>query len=139
MFKLKIISPGKTKEKWLEEAMEEYIKRLRPSMEIESIWVKNDEQLLDLALREKALICLDPLGNLYDSKKFSSYLINQFVEHDSRLALIIGGPEGLPQELKKFPLLSLSPLTMTHQIIRLVLIEQIYRAIEIYKGTKYHK
>lgn len=138
-FKIKIISPGKIKEKWLDEAMAEYIKRLKNSLEIESVWVKNDAQLLDVALKEKSLICLDPVGKLYDSSKFSQYLIQQLIENDSRLSIVIGGPEGLPAKLKEYPLLSLSPLTLTHQMVRLLLVEQIYRAIEIEKGSKYHK
>jgi 23S rRNA (pseudouridine1915-N3)-methyltransferase len=56
------------------------------------------------------------------------------------LTFVIGGPEGLPPSLKKYPdRLSLSPLTFTHQIVRLVLVEQLYRAIEIAKGSSYHK
>ena len=139
MFKLKIISPNKTKEKWLEEALDEYVKRLQPYLEIEWLWVKNDKQLLEHSTKEKNLICLDPLGKLFDSSKFSQFLISKFIEHHSRLTFIIGGPEGLPKELKQNTLVSLSPLTMTHQIIRLVLVEQIYRSIEIYRGSQYHK
>jgi 23S rRNA (pseudouridine1915-N3)-methyltransferase len=60
----------------------------------------------------------------------------------SRLSFVIGGAEGLPSELKntqKLSLLSLSALTFTHQFARIILMEQIYRASEIRKGSAYHK
>lgn len=138
--KLKILSVGKNKEAWLEEALEEYVKRLKPFISIQFLWVKNDGQLLLSAQKESSLICLDPAGALMASEEFSQFLHHKLQEAGSHLTLVIGGPEGLPSSLKQnHPLLSLSPLTMTHQIVRLVLMEQIYRAFEIKKGSKYHK
>lgn len=140
MYKLRIISVGKTKEEWLESAIAEYIKRLQPIAAIEFVWAKNDAQLISLVEKEVAVICLEASGPMFDSEKFSSYFIKQLEAHGSRLAFVIGGAEGLPETLKKsYPLLSLSRMTFTHQMIRLVLIEQIYRAFEIDKGSRYHK
>jgi len=64
-----------------------------------------------------------------------------WVNQGSRIAFAIGGAEGLPPQIIKQAayILSLSPLTFTHQITRLILIEQIYRALEIEKGSQYHK
>jgi 23S rRNA (pseudouridine1915-N3)-methyltransferase len=140
MLKLKIFSVGKTKEAWLEEAIQEYVKRLKPSVLIEFIWAKDDQQLVDSVKKEPLAICLDPAGRLMTSEELSSFLSQCWEKGGSRLAIVIGGADGLPPELKKHsPLISLSPLTFTHQITRLVLIEQIYRAIEIQKGSQYHK
>lgn len=140
VLKLKIISIGKTKEKWLNEAIDEYLKRLSPVLKIEFVWAKNNDQLRELLDKEPSVICLDAAGHLYNSEKFSEFLHAQFVENKSRLVMAIGGAEGLPQDLKsRYRCISLSPLTMTHQIVRLVLIEQIYRSFEIAKGTQYHK
>jgi len=140
MLKLKILSVGKTKEKWLEEAFSEYVKRLNPSVQIECIWAKDTPQLVEWAQKEHSYLCLDPSGHLFTSEEFSRFLIQQWEKGGSRLTLMIGGAEGLPQEIKqKGSSISLSPLTFTHQITRLVLIEQIYRAIEIQKGSQYHK
>ena len=140
MLKLKIISIGKTKEEWLNEAIEEYVKRLSPILKIEFIWVKNNDQLREMLDKENNVICLDAAGKLFDSKKFAEFIQTQFVKNKSRLTMAIGGADGLPEDLKsRYDCISLSPLTMTHQIVRLVLIEQIYRAFEIAKGTKYHK
>lgn len=140
MLKLKLISIGKTKEEWLNAAIEEYVKRLSPILKIEFVWVKNDDQLREQLDKETSVICLDAAGKLFDSENFAEFLQTQFVENKSRLTIAIGGAEGLPHDLKtRYRCISLSPLTMTHQIVRLVLIEQIYRAFEIAKGTKYHK
>ena len=144
MYRIKIFSIGKTKEKWLEEALKEYLKRLTQTASIDFILAKNNEQLTSLikneATRGTLIICLDANGQVLDSDQFSSYLIRQLEMGGSRLSLVIGGSEGLPEKFKQtYPLLSLSKLTFTHQIIRLILVEQIYRALEISKGSKYHK
>lgn len=138
--KVKIISVGKTKESWLDEAFEEYIKRLKPITLVECLWAKNDAQLIEWVSKEKGIISLDPGGALHTSEEFSSFMIRQLQLNGARTTWVIGGAEGLPKEVKSLgPLISLSPLTFTHQITRLVLIEQIYRAFEIDKGSKYHK
>lgn len=140
MIKLRIYSVGKTKEEWLELAIAEYLKRLTNQVSIEFVWSKNDQQLIDSVEKEEAVLCLDSKGHMMDSEKFSSFLMKEIEASGSRLAFVIGGPDGLPTALKKkYPLLSLSPMTFTHQIIRLILIEQIYRAFEIHKGSRYHK
>ena len=144
MYRIKIFSIGKTKEKWLEEALAEYLKRLTQTATIDFILAKNDEQLTTLveneATRGTLIICLDAEGKVLDSDQFSCYLMHQLEAGGSRLSLVIGGSDGLPAAFKQtYPLLSLSKLTFTHQIIRLILVEQIYRALEIAKGSKYHK
>lgn len=140
MLKLKIFSVGKTKEKWLEEAFKEYEKRLKPVMHIECGWAKDSQTLLEWAQKEPNVICLDPQGTLVSSEKFAEVLEQAWIKGGSRLTIIIGGAEGLPELLKKqFQLISFSPMTFTHQITRLILIEQLYRASEIQKGTQYHK
>lgn len=140
MLKVKILSVGKTKEAWLEEAIQEYLKRLKSSVAFEFAWAKDDAQLIEIAQKEPAAIALDPKGRLLTSEEFSTFLDQKFIEGGARLTLIIGGAEGLPPLLKsKLSLISLSPMTFTHQITRLILIEQIYRALEIQKGSRYHK
>jgi 23S rRNA (pseudouridine1915-N3)-methyltransferase len=139
MIKIKIISVGKTKEAWLEAAFSEYIKRLKGQVAIECIWTKTDQQLIEKALEEPSRLTLDPAGKLLTSEQFAKQLQIKLEGCGARLAFVIGGPEGLPNALRSGELVSLSPLTMTHQIVRLVLIEQIYRAFEIFKGSQYHK
>lgn len=141
MIKVKILTIGKTKEKWLDDALDEYIKRMKPSLTLEWNLLKNDQQLIDSALKEPSFICLDVQGRLLSSEEFAQFFHLTIEKNGSRLCLIIGGAEGLPEKLKQKAdaLISLSPLTFTHQITRLVLIEQIYRALEIKKGSSYHK
>ena len=140
MLKLKILSIGKTKESWLEEALGEYAKRLKSHMMIEWVWAKDNSQLIEYANKESTVICLDPIGKLLTSEQFAVFFDQLWEKGGSRLTVVIGGADGLPNEFKqKYPLISLSPLTFTHQITRLILIEQIYRSIEIKKGSNYHK
>ena len=140
MQKLRILSVGKTKETWLDEAISEYQQRLSKVLTFEFIWAKNDAQLLLLAVKEPLALCLDATGTLMNSPTFSSFIMKKFEEGGSRLTMIIGGAEGLPEPLKqRHALISFSPMTFTHQMIRLILVEQIYRAFEIDKGSNYHK
>ena len=141
MFKVKVLTIGKCKEEWLAAALSEYEKRLKGKALFEWAIAKNNVQLVEWADQEPDFIPLDPQGELLDSESFSRKLFRLFVEKGSRLCFIIGGAEGLPPPIRtRFPFrLSLSPLTFTHQITRLVFIEQIYRAFEIEKGSGYHK
>ncbi len=139
MIKISIISIGKTKEKWLEDACAEYIKRLQAVVHITYLWARDDAQLIEWVNKEDQVVCLDPQGSLFSSEELSDFLVKSWTSGGSRLCLVIGGATGLPLELKKKPLISLSRLTFTHQITRLVLLEQIYRSVEIQKGSNYHK
>ncbi|MEI8124785.1 MAG: 23S rRNA (pseudouridine(1915)-N(3))-methyltransferase RlmH [Parachlamydiaceae bacterium] len=144
MYKIRIFSVGKTKEKWLDEAIAEYLKRLQQTATIEFVLLKNDDLLTSAVQKESdngtVVLCLDATGKTLDSEGLSNYLLRQLELGGARLVLVIGGAEGLPPILKNsYPLLSLSALTFTHQVIRLILVEQIYRAFEIAKGSKYHK
>ena len=140
MFKITLFTIGKTKELWLEEALSVYLKRLKSQCTIEFILTKDDHHLGLLASKKDHAICLDPLGASLSSEEFSTFLLKELEKGGSNLAFIIGGPNGLPESFKeKFPLLSFSKMTFTHQMMRLLLVEQIYRALEINKGTSYHK
>lgn len=140
MYKIKILTIGKTKEHWLDEAIEEYLKRLKTAASIEFVYARDNAQLVELAEKSERVIALDEKGRLLDSPAFSTFLIDHLEKGGARLSFIIGAAEGLPEKIKKeYPLFSLSPLTFPHQIARLLLIEQIYRAIEIEKKSPYHK
>ncbi len=140
MIRIKLLSIGKTKESWLEEAAQEYVKRLSNQVTFEFSWVKDNEQLIAHAAKDSHVLCLDPAGTAFSSEEFSPFLMQQIQKGNSRLTIIIGGAEGLPHEMKShYPLISLSKMTFTHQITRLILMEQIYRSFEIGKGSQYHK
>jgi len=136
----KILSVGKNKEEWLETAINLYKDRLKGTATFTFIWAKNDQQLEAFALKEKFLIALDPQGPMLTSEGFAHFLEKQWMEQGATLTFVIGGAEGLPSSIReKAPLLSLSKMTFTHQMARLILVEQIYRALEILKGSGYHK
>ena len=136
MFKVKVLTIGRVKESWLESALAEYEKRLHPNVLIEWRLAKDDKQLIEWSAKE-SYIALDPKGKLFDSESWSK----KMMQLGARPIFCIGGPEGLPEEILKKAQLrwSLSPLTFTHQIARLILLEQIYRAMEIERGSPYHK
>ena len=136
MFKVKVITIGKLKEKWLDDALSEYEKRLKGKMEIEWCLFKEDKELSSWA-HQNSFIALDPKGKLLTSETWSETMHKMGL----RLNFIIGGALGLASQVLKEAkfVWSLSPLTFTHQMTRLILIEQLYRAVEIEKGSKYHK
>lgn len=142
MYKIKIFSIGKSKEPWLEEALLEYEKRLKPYLLVEWILAKDREKLKLFVAKEPHYLCLDPKGTLFPSSEaFSVFFVRQLEAQGSRLSLVIGDADGLPLLLrsKASQLISLSPLTFTHQMTRLILLEQFYRALEIDRGSFYHR
>jgi 23S rRNA (pseudouridine1915-N3)-methyltransferase len=141
MFKIKVYTIGKLKETWLEKILAEYTKRLCTSLTIEWNLAKNQSQLDMFLEKETHYICLDPKGHQLTSLAFSQFLFQNLEINGSRLSFIIGGAEGLSSKIKgkASQVISLSLLTFTHQMTRLILVEQLYRAVEIEKGTQYHK
>ena len=140
MIRVAILSVGKTKEKWLEEAISMYVERLGSVCQFEFLWYKDDQQFLKACSEHKDLILLDPEGKLLTSEEFTERFFQEAVKSHSRLHFAIGGADGFSQEMKKrYPRISLSPMTFTHQMTRLLLVEQIFRAFEIQKGSGYHK
>ena len=102
--------------------------------------MKKSEQLGPL-LEQTPFIALTPEAKQYSSEEFSIQMHYFLEKLGSRLAFLIGGAEGIAPELlsKAFATISFSKMIFTHQIVRLLLIEQIYRATEIEKGSGYHK
>lgn len=140
MIKIKIISPGKVKDLWLEEALSEYVKRLSRVIKVELIFTKDEEKFYEVLKAEKKVIYLDPEGKEFTSEKFSETLRKEIEKQGGSLSLAIGGPMGFPEELLKGnDTISLSKMTLTHQMARLFLLEQIYRSAEIWRGSDYHK
>ena len=119
----------------------EYEKRLKPAMTITTHFLKSDDALVDAVKNSKGVvIALDENGQQYTSREFSKEVYKGLEDGGSHLSFCIGGFDGLPIEIKKTArLISLSKMTWTHQMARLLLLEQIYRAVEIRKGTAYHK
>ena len=147
--KLRMVGRKNNGEKWLEDAYSTYDTRLKPTnLNVQTFYHKNDNELTKNIEADESknhkVILLDPLGKLVTSEVFSDNMYNWLEDGGSRLTFVIGGAEGLPEELKagrsgKNDLLSLGKMTFTHQFARVLLMEQIYRASEIRKGSGYHK
>jgi 23S rRNA (pseudouridine1915-N3)-methyltransferase len=128
-------------EDFINEGCMEYEKRLKPTMQITTHFLKSDGALIDAVANSKGtVIALDENGRQYTSREFSKEVYKGLEDGGAHLNFCIGGFDGLPDEIKKTArLISLSKMTWTHQMARLLLLEQIYRAVEIRKGTAYHK
>lgn len=107
-------------------------------MQIDWVLAETNKELIDKALKETSFITLDLKGKFLSSEDFSRHLFSVF---GLKPTFIIGGAEGLDAKITNRASFSwsLSPLTFTHQMVRLLLVEQLYRAIEIEEGSSYHK
>jgi 23S rRNA (pseudouridine1915-N3)-methyltransferase len=157
MLKIKFIVIDRTRSRFLKEGENHYLDRLKKYSRVEWVEVKparikrgsTGEEVLNTegaAVARKIdpgdyLIALDRTGYQYDSKKLSDWLDGLSTNVNGWVCFVIGGPLGLSKVIidRADKVLSLSKLTLTHEMSRLFLIEQVYRAFTIMKGEKYHK
>ena len=150
---IKIICVGKVKEKIYREAIEEYIKRQTKYTKIEIIEVndvdfdnkdivldREKENILKVLNSKDYIITLEINGKQMSSLDFSKKIDNIFLIN-SNITFIIGGSYGLHNCIKEMSnyALSFSEFTFPHQLFRIILLEQIYRAFKIQKNESYHK
>lgn len=160
LLKFQIITVGKLKEKYLKDGINEYLKRLQRYATVEIIEVA-DEQTPDNAsdaeeLQIKAkeaqriqkyikddtyLIALAIEGKMFTSKQLADKIEQLGIGGRSHITMVIGGSLGLDDSILKQAdlLLSFSKMTFPHQLMRLILVEQLYRSYRIIKGEPYHK
>lgn len=151
--KINIVSVGKIKESFLKEAISEYAKRLQKFVELSFIEVKDEPnkdgldckkieggRILD-ALPSGFNICLAIEGKMLDSIELSKKISDIFTYNASTINFIIGGSLGLSKEVldKADYKLSFSKMTFPHQLMKVILLEQIYRAFKIINNESYHK
>lgn len=154
MKNITVVAVGKIKESYFREATMEYVKRLTPFVKISFLELKPEpfygegdkekakrsegERIL-AALEKRTdsqIFILDEQGKNYSSEAFARHL--DFIERPT--IFVIGGAHGLHEDvLKKYRnTMSLSPMTFPHEMARMILVEQIYRAATIIKGKSYH-
>lgn len=138
MYKINLYSVGKNKETWLNDALKEYQKRLQKQIQLLFNFSKTTEQMVKALQNESFIICLDPKGEELSSESFAQFLKQNLEKNGCNLALVIGESRGLPLILKKHPLVSFSKMIFTHQLSRLIITEQIYRAVQIWNRSPYH-
>ena len=134
--RLAIYAIGKVKKTWIQEGIKNYKKRM-PELSINEFKNFNLENLKNEALN-KIIISLSEEGKIYTSYDFASLLLNF---KNKRIVFLIGDTDGLSSDIKLNSnlILSLSPLTFPHELARLILIEQIYRAVSITQNSPYHR
>ena len=156
---IKIYAIGKIKD-FYKTGADEYVKRISSYAKIEVIEVKDEaistnpndseikkaislegDRILKLLKPNEYLIALDLNKKELDSVEFSQYLFKKIEDNGSNISFVIGGSYGLSDELKKRAndLISISKFTFLHQMSRLILLEQIYRAFKIKNNETYHK
>jgi 23S rRNA (pseudouridine1915-N3)-methyltransferase len=153
--RLLVAAVGKIKEKHWQAAQTDYVKRIGRYTDFQVVEVKDavarsvpeavarqreGEQLLQATADYHRLIALTPIGKQVDSPELADFLQKEVVAY-GRLAFLIGGPYGFSDEVLTacHLQLSLSSLTFPHELARIVLLEQLYRACSILNGEKYHK
>ena len=137
----KIIAIGKIKKKWIQTGIEMYLNRL-PGLKVieikDSTQKKEADKIKEILKKDETLITLNENGHTFTSKQLALKLQDS---HNQNITFVIGGATGISPSLNNAAAwqLSLSPLTFPHEIARLLLIEQLYRAKTITQGGPYHK
>ncbi|HOM42202.1 MAG TPA: 23S rRNA (pseudouridine(1915)-N(3))-methyltransferase RlmH [Bacillota bacterium] len=157
---ISIITVGKLKERYLKEAVEEYSTRLSKYCKLEIIEVpdekapenlspaqeltvmqKEGQGILKHVKDDTYMIALTIQGNQLSSEGLADFINDLGIKGRSNIAFVIGGSLGLSEEVLKRAdfKLSFSPMTFPHQLMRVMLLEQVYRGFRIIKGEPYHK
>lgn len=147
MLKVSVFAVGKLKETFWRDACAEYLKRLEGYAnvvvkEIPDTTKEKEAQAILSALPEKTpVILLDIKGKPTSSEAFSQKLDNWALSGKSHLVFIIGGSDGVTEEIKKraSERMSFGPITLPHNLARVVFLEQLYRACKISRHEPYHK
>ena len=140
--KIVVVAVGKMRDRHLEAVCDEYVKRARRHLPIEVVEVADEPAALARRIPPRAeVIALEPDGDAWSTSELAAFLDDRMVHGAQALAFLIGGADGLPRDVVRRAArrLSLSRLTLPHRLARVVLCEQIYRALSILKGEPYHR
>ena len=158
--KISIVSVGKLKECYWQDALGEYVKRIKPHSSVEIVEVMDEpfseddsekrkaeiktregQKILSKLRKDTFVICCDLRGREYSSEEFSAFLMKLALDGKSDISFIIGGSLGLSLEVleRADSKICFSEMTFPHQLMRVILAEQIYRAFKIAKNEPYHR
>ncbi len=137
--KIKLIAVGKLKKKYIREGASDYISRIKHYVPFEVVEVK-EEKIGQYLSKDSFNAVLDMRGKMFSSEEFAEFIRDKMIKGKD-LAFFIGGAEGFDDSVRRKAdiLVSFSKMTFPHELARLMLTEQIYRALTIIKGEKYHK
>jgi 23S rRNA (pseudouridine1915-N3)-methyltransferase len=138
--KLRVVWVGKTKNPQLAALCDDYTARIKHFLPLEIADVKESKLVASLDAADRVVV-LDAKGKSWTSDQLAKFLQNHMTSDSRRLTFVIGDYAGLPQEVKKRADVqwSLSPLTFTHDLTRVLVLEQIYRALSIIHNFPYSK
>jgi 23S rRNA (pseudouridine1915-N3)-methyltransferase len=154
--KIVLLLTGKSDASWLREAIEIYEERLSHYIDYKRVEVqeirnvaglsikqmkeKEGELLLKHVKQSDRLVLLDERGEFFSSDEFANYIEKQMISGTRNIVFAIGGPYGFSESVynRADGLLALSKFTFTHQMVRVIFLEQLYRAFTIIRGEQYH-
>lgn len=154
--KVMLLAIGKTDENYLETGIQKYLSRIsfyipfewrvipdlknRKNLSFEQQKTMEGNLILSQLQPGDELVLLDETGQGFSSREFSQYIEKKKLTMTKRVVFVIGGPYGFSASVyaAAHRKLSLSPMTFSHQMVRLVFLEQLYRALTIIKGEPYH-
>jgi 23S rRNA (pseudouridine1915-N3)-methyltransferase len=154
--KVLLLMIGKTNQENLQQLIQDYMSRIQHYMNFESIIIPELKNIKNLSIAEQKekeadlilkqieiqddIILLDEKGKQYSSTAFSVYLEKKMSSSIKRMVFVIGGPFGFSKRIydRANGMISMSPMTFSHQMIRLIFVEQLYRAMTIIRGENYH-
>jgi 23S rRNA (pseudouridine1915-N3)-methyltransferase len=151
--KIRVLWVGKTRQEWVRRGVEEYADRIKNYAPIDFAESKEEkgavedsgrlrecERLMKLIPKQGKLVLLDEKGDSMTSPEFASFIAKNRDSGISELAFVIGGAYGFSECFRKKAdrIISLSSMTFTHQMVRVFLLEQIYRGFTIINGEPYH-
>jgi 23S rRNA (pseudouridine1915-N3)-methyltransferase len=140
--KLTVLAVGKLRDAWVQEGCEEYARRIRPKLPFEIVEVRDDDELVRRVEKSRGLVwALDERGKQLSSEELAQKIGGFMNSGEAGVTFLVGGADGLPQDLVKKSQFhwSLGRLTLPHRLARLILLEQLYRALSIVRGEPYHR
>lgn len=153
--KHEIVFIGKTKDSFIQSGIEEYSSRLKHYTNIQITILKDKsgrkstraaiesqgQQMLGAVPENAVIVALDSRGQQFTSESFSKKIVTWELNSVKQVTYLIGGPDGISEKILKSAglILSFSKMTFTHDMVRMLLVEQLYRAYTIKNGEKYHK
>ena len=140
--KIQLIAVGKMSDAPLVQAVEKYVKRLVHYVPFQLLTVPDVKTTVILSSVDARdfVILLDERGKEFTSREFASYIDRRTLSLPGNLVFVIGGPYGFSQQVydRANDKISLSRMTLTHEMVRLFFVEQLYRAMTILRGEPYH-
>jgi 23S rRNA (pseudouridine1915-N3)-methyltransferase len=144
--KIKIAWIGKTKEAAVQSLTDEYLKRISRYAQVEGVVLRDEGALLEISGRsgksttKSTLVLMDSRGKEFSSEAFAQFLGDYQDRNPLPLVFAVGGADGFSDEARRAAqhVISLGKMTLAHELARVVLLEQVYRAFTILKGHPYH-